>query len=996
MVERFKRARLKNLVNAMDERDRAHAQLQAAGEITEPGEITSEKIARIAEKVNANGVPHLLSDEQKIYAEAGIRAYEDLVRRGEILDKFDQKRDFRKVVEALHRLQQSGIPVSINVGTSSAAPTAPSARPVSSAPSGIAPSGPSLSTAPTTPVTPPGGPTTPAAPPATPPAGPPPPGGPTPPAAPPAAPPATPPTPPAVPPAAAAAPGAPPAERLPSMPLQSPQERRVLALALKTRGPEEAAKLQKQFSLDRTPEKLRPTAYGANRTRERGRRTSVEHRSNSLDQVEEMLNAEDAYFTKLTAYHKEKGLHKVVGDQLNPFGPSKKLPPEVEVAKSNWIKARADYAGFMQSNVNRRLAENNARDLDGATELNANGTTRLKGKRKGATGELLTSKGKMREDEVRLRYERRFFANEVVLGAEEAQNRARIEALKTRDKKGLEGALEWGLKNFKKATPLIRAMSASALIAGGAAAVAVGAGPLSFVLLGLGATSISAATLSGLSPANSRRKSFFGNLSTITSLAGIFGLLGGKAVGGVHKGLKTQEKADAEIAKRDKFGKKGERINLSDPNALRDLSNRREKAVVTSEVVDTHVRYGRIAGSIAGVAGVAVGGHALASEMSPHGATGTFGPHDTHVPPAAPHPAPPAAVPHAPPAAVPHSPAVPSAPHAAPAGPVAPATPSAPHAAPPSPDSHEHAESIVLDKKHIFDADKGIGHLGEKLAKDFPPGTAQPESVKAFLDKLQANTPGSSALDHEDHASIFGFKFESTDGNSSTLLQPGDRFEYSGGPHGIIELVRAAHGKLPEMRWELVGSKGDISPIDPKIWKMLETHHALAAVPHTTPEQAPQPVSTKGDAAGDARIADLNRDQINGSKHGGGATNGGSRATQPEAVPQTTPTSTPRTPPQTPEQPSPREVAPAHSGGETTPPDSTGPSVEVTPPNVFAKQLEDAQTRLYNPSNYGTSETVERIRLDPVHGLVKDTYVVSADSRGVLSIKSTITNVPKN
>ncbi len=480
------------------------------------------------------------------------------------------------------------------------------------------------------------------------------------------------------------------------------------------------------------------------------KRTSDEHRAESLVHAEKMLDAESDYFAALKKFHKTKGFHSVLGDQFNPDG--RKLPGDVQAKKDAWIKARADYAGFMRGHATEQhiARHKNFERKDGKMGIG------------GATSKLLSHA-------VMERYQRRFITKEVVLGAEEAEYRARMEGLSSRDKKGIEKFFS----QFKSLPTILRTLSTSAMIAGGVGAVVAGSTIGGAAMLALGATSAITTIAAAKSKEGSAAKSFWTKAATVASIGGIFGFLGDKTIRGVHSGLGTKKNAVNKLAQREGLG------DLSNPDTFKKVAGSRKKATLVQEKIDAHARLGRVAAATAG--GAIVGGvlHHGLDHGSIHHSGGASG-----------------------------------------------GTPEYPH---------DH-ESLAVGGK-IYDADRLMGHFGDKLQHDFPPGSIRPPAVQKFLETMQAAgkiDPAHQhpALWHEDHASIFGFHFEGKSG-ISTIMHPGDKVSFE---HGQIILERPGH---PGMTHVLVDDKGTLNPVDAKVWHqaMPHPHHAEAheAVSGATP-----------------------------------------------------------------------------------------------------------------------------------------------------------------
>ncbi len=339
----------------------------------------------------------------------------------------------------------------------------------------------------------------------------------------------------------------------------TPDENRLLRLALASRGPEAMRELQKQLQLDK----------GEKIDGKLGKRTNQERRAKAMEQAEKMLTAEGAYFVALKEFHRTKGFHSVIGDKFNPDG--RMLPPNVQALKDAWIASRSSYAEFM-----RNSAEDSHRKRH----------ERYTGK----TAELLT-------DRVMERYQRRFMVKEVVLGAEKAEQRARLEGLSTRDKKGIEKFFDKYQKGISKG---LRIFGTGAMITMGMAAGISGS-----PIVGIGALLFGGASAFSLYKAakakdGSEEKKKWERRAQLTSFAGIFGWVGDKLIRGGHSLNKTVDKAHQTLEKREGLG------DLTSVQNMKNIAHERKRATQAEEVVEADARMGRLAGSLIG--GAAVGG----------------------------------------------------------------------------------------------------------------------------------------------------------------------------------------------------------------------------------------------------------------------------------------------------------------------------------------------------------------------------------------------------
>lgn len=342
-------------------------------------------------------------------------------------------------------------------------------------------------------------------------------------------------------------------------------------LALETRGPEAMQKLKDAFS-----------PYDPNRATGAEARTTVEMAEKGAPYSEKMYVAEKTYLDALKSHHQKRGALSMVAEQFVKH----KEPKEVRELRDAWVAARAEYAGFLNQSAKERYVEK-----DGAFN---------------------------KEQSVLDRYQRMVVAREVVLGAEEAEQRAKMEGLSKRE----QGALDKAFEAYKKLPPGVRILGTAALFTGGAA-LAAGGGAIAAVPLALGGTS---AALRWYAEAKGSKAAAM--LSRLTSVGAIAGLVGEYGTRAVHAALGTEEKAAETIQQRELRTGSGKAMNLGDAANLASLSRSREQALGAAETVQRHSRVARFLSS---VTGGALFGHAMHDAASAPS-------HDVQVPsePAAP------------------------------------------------------------------------------------------------------------------------------------------------------------------------------------------------------------------------------------------------------------------------------------------------------------------------------------------------------------------------
>ena len=296
---------------------------------------------------------------------------------------------------------------------------------------------------------------------------------------------------------------------LPELPAERPKFQpatKAEHLALETRGPEAMQKLRESLG--------------------EGARTNNEVAEASSPYAEKMYEAEKAYTDALKAHHRERTAGSIILEQFIGHG----LPKEVQKLREEWVEARAGYAGFLKQSASERHM---------GKEGNAHGA---------------------RRDKVLERYQRMVILREVVLGAEEAEQRAQMEGMDTRHKGWIDKAFE----GYKKLPAGVRILGTAALFAGAAAAGGVlAAGPAAY-LAGRAGLNWFAAEQAGTALGASA-----GWLARITSVGAIMGVAGELGVRAVHGALGTRRKAGETLEQRDSSG--------VDPSTMEELLAQQRK-----------------------------------------------------------------------------------------------------------------------------------------------------------------------------------------------------------------------------------------------------------------------------------------------------------------------------------------------------------------------------------------------------------------------------------
>lgn len=349
----------------------------------------------------------------------------------------------------------------------------------------------------------------------------------------------------------------------PSVPVFEPRTK-IERMALRTRG---------QEAMQERSEKV-----GS------GPRTSKEVAKASEPFAEKMYEAEREYFDALKQHHANRGDVSVALEEMVGHA----LPKDVQQLKEKWIASRAAYGSFLkQSSAERFVKKHGSR----------------------------TSKHGFSEKEVLNRYNRVVTAREIVLGAEEAEQRAQMAGLSERERGFIGGAFD----AYKKLPPGVRIFATGAVFSSiglATGGIALAAAPAA-LLLGR----------AGLAQwAHSRKGNIDGTAASaakfVIGIAAIGGALAGEyGTRAFHQVAGTKRKAgvwlnEREFAQNDKLlsGKKIRaewgakekiaRADLADVEQLKQISKQRGKALRVDERIARQSRWGRLLGGLfGGVAG---------------------------------------------------------------------------------------------------------------------------------------------------------------------------------------------------------------------------------------------------------------------------------------------------------------------------------------------------------------------------------------------------------
>lgn len=296
---------------------------------------------------------------------------------------------------------------------------------------------------------------------------------------------------------------------------------------------------------------------------------------------------QEFYFAALRRSQKTRGFWDALGERSG-FGKARNDDPVGQVAalRRGWVEQRAERAKYMLDSIDARRA--------------------------GRGGAARQSRD---IEKVRARYQRMFVIKEAVLGAEEAEQKVRIDALRSRDKNVVEAV--W--KNYNKLSPRQKQLFgvATAATAGTTAAV-FGGVPALLTVLAMSGAGAALNTVSLMSKEGSKTQKFASNASKFVTFGGFGGMLGRMFARGANK----QKLSAAEQ-------KLGERkyTDLRSAAAFGNLSNERKNAAQDKDRVGNRVTTVGAASALAASAagGALVGG---AFDKFGHGSAGsTHGEH---------------------------------------------------------------------------------------------------------------------------------------------------------------------------------------------------------------------------------------------------------------------------------------------------------------------------------------------------------------------------------
>jgi hypothetical protein len=377
-----------------------------------------------------------------------------------------------------------------------------------------------------------------------------------------------------------------------------------------TRGPERKAEKKLAFEA--------PTALDVNFTKgssaaeakrvetlERAKTNAQKEKTNAAFKAEsaelgkETSQLEQAYFAALRRSQVNRGFWDALGERTG-FGKSRNDDPSGQVAalRRGWVEARAERARHMLDSVDAR------REGRGTTK------ERVLGK----DGKEIELKSKSRQDRnieaVRARYQRMFVVKDAVFGAEEREQKVRLDALNGRDK-----TIGDKLMKSKVARAIIGGVGVGAATVGAAAAFSGGA----WVLGGLAAASAGTALVNTGYALAGKKGPTWGKWLSPGGIGGMWGRMFGRKVE-----KRTLQGADMTLSQRN-VG------DLRNANSFSALSAERQKAANEKEKAQSRIGgYGAVGAVAVGAAtGAALGALDHGGAFGHHGGSAGHGGHSS-------------------------------------------------------------------------------------------------------------------------------------------------------------------------------------------------------------------------------------------------------------------------------------------------------------------------------------------------------------------------------
>lgn len=303
------------------------------------------------------------------------------------------------------------------------------------------------------------------------------------------------------------------------------------------------------------------------KTREEKRkelRRNVQEMEN-LKEAQDILSGEggiqEKYFSALEAFNKKRGALSIAAADW--VGHEALTSKELKDMRKVWIRSRAALSNTMRASVDARLEATPSSARDSLLER------------------MNQKYGNAERGSLHARYERRYGRAAIILDAEREELAARERGLSGREKKMLDRMYD----RYKNLPPGVRILSTSALMIGGAAALA--GTPVGWTALGLAG---SGALLRWAGEA--RKNSALGLAGSALSISGVIGLGIDKMAGLAHAARGTKGRAAKTLAQTEGFG------NLGDVKNLEKAAKRRRAALNAEANIARHRRWARVLGSI--------------------------------------------------------------------------------------------------------------------------------------------------------------------------------------------------------------------------------------------------------------------------------------------------------------------------------------------------------------------------------------------------------------
>lgn len=302
--------------------------------------------------------------------------------------------------------------------------------------------------------------------------------------------------------------------------------------------------------------------------------TPAESRRALREKVQEMENLKEArnqlsgeggiqekYFSALEAFNRKRGAVSIAAADW--IGHEALTPKELTEMRKEWLKSRAALSRTMRASVDARVEATPSSARDSLLER------------------MNEKYGNTERASLHARYERRYGRAAIIIDAEREELAARERGLSSREK----GLLDRMYDRYKNLPPGVRILSTSALMIGGAAALA--GTPVGWTALGLAGSGALVRWA-----AEARKSSALGMVGSALSISGVIGLGLDKMAGLVHAVAGTKGRAAKTLKQTEGFG------NLGDVKNLEKAANKRRAALNAEANIVRHKRWARVLGSI--------------------------------------------------------------------------------------------------------------------------------------------------------------------------------------------------------------------------------------------------------------------------------------------------------------------------------------------------------------------------------------------------------------